>query len=114
MTSMKIICISFSVIIIMTSCMRNNPVPGTADKSAVILAKDIHDVESNIGSADGEDVFKANCLTCHSLRYIQMQPAFPRKTWEKTVDKMIKNFGAPIADSTAKTIVDYLVAVKGK
>lgn len=26
---------------------------------------------------------------------------------------MIKNFGAPIPDSTAKIIIDYLVKVKG-
>ena len=43
-----------------------------------------------------------------------MQPPFPRKTWEKIVDKMVKNFGAPIPDSSAKAIVDYLVATKGK
>ena len=114
MTSLKNICQLFFVLFSMASCMRNNPDSRTADQGSVIVAKDIHDVESNIGSAPGEEAFKANCLTCHSLRYIQMQPAFPRKTWEKTVDKMIKNFGAPIADSTAKTIVDYLVAVKGK
>ena len=114
MTSLKTFCRVFFVLFSLASCMRNNPDAGTADQGSAIVAKDIHDVGSNIGIAAGEDVFKANCLTCHSLRYIQMQPAFPRKTWEKTVDKMIKNFGAPIADSTAKTIVDYLVAVKGK
>ena len=62
----------------------------------------------------GEEEFKTRCITCHSLRYIEMQPAFPRKTWEKIVDKMVKNFGAPIPDSSVKVIVDYLVSVKGK
>jgi hypothetical protein len=65
-------------------------------------------------SQQGEEEFKMYCITCHSLRYIEMQPPFPRKTWEKIVDKMVKNFGAPIPDSSAKVIVDYLVAVKGK
>ncbi len=114
MTSLKNTFAIFLVLLFMASCMENNPDSGKVDQGVAILAKDIRDVESNIGSAPGEDEFKTNCLTCHSLRYIQMQPEFPRKTWEKTVDKMIKNFGAPIPDSTAKIIVDYLVAVKGK
>src|SRR5689334_14341192 len=63
--------------------------------------------------SEGEELFKANCITCHTLRYIEMQPDFPRKTWEKITDKMIKNFGAPIPDSSAKKIVDYLVEIKG-
>lgn len=71
-------------------------------------------IELMFTNAAGEEVYKANCVTCHSLEYVDMQPPFPRKTWEKTVDKMIKNFGAPIPDSTARVIVDYLMAVKGK
>jgi mono/diheme cytochrome c family protein len=62
----------------------------------------------------GEELFNSNCITCHSLRYIDMQPQFSRKTWQKIVDKMVKNFGAPISDSSANEIVDYLVLVKGK
>lgn len=63
--------------------------------------------------SEGEELVKMHCMTCHSLKYIEMQPAFPRKTWEKITGKMIKNFGAPIPDSAAKKIVDYLVSVKG-
>ena len=62
----------------------------------------------------GEEEYKTRCITCHSLRYIEMQPSFPRKTWEKIVDKMIKNFGAPIPDSSEKAIVNYLAEIKGK
>jgi hypothetical protein len=84
------------------------------DKQDAKLLEDNPDTKTLFTRAPGEELFKTNCITCHSLRYIQMQPPFPRKTWEKIVDKMIKNFGAPIPDSTAKTIADYLVAVKGK
>jgi sulfite dehydrogenase (cytochrome) subunit B len=63
--------------------------------------------------AAGYDAFEVNCITCHSLRYIQMQPDFPQKKWEGIVDKMIKTFGAPIPDSTAKIIAGYLTEVKG-
>ncbi|MEO5571020.1 MAG: cytochrome c [Bacteroidia bacterium] len=71
-------------------------------------------IEALFSNTWGEEEFKSHCITCHSLRYIEMQPAFPRKTWEKIVDKMVKTFGAPIPDSSAKAIVDYLVATKGK
>lgn len=67
----------------------------------------------NQREAEGEELFKTHCITCHSLRYIDMQPAFPRKTWEKITDKMIKSFGAPIDSSSASKIVDYLMAMKG-
>ncbi|MFZ1678251.1 MAG: cytochrome c [Saprospiraceae bacterium] len=66
-----------------------------------------------MAKAAGFDAFEVNCITCHSLRYIQMQPDFPEKKWEGIVDKMIKTFGAPIPDSTAKIIVAYLTEVKG-
>jgi mono/diheme cytochrome c family protein len=102
-------------ILFIASCSENkNTEPTAANPIANSTSKDIHDVEAYIGHGEGEEVFKANCITCHSLRYIQMQPSFPRKTWEKIVDKMIKNFGAPIADSSAHQIVSYLATVKGK
>lgn len=85
-----------------------------ANPIAYDTPKDIHDVEVHFKPAEGEQLFKVSCLTCHSLRYIEMQPDFPRMTWEKIVDKMIHTFGAPITDSSKKVIVDYLVEVKGK
>ena len=66
-----------------------------------------------LSESAGEQLLAQNCITCHSKRYIAMQPAFPKKTWEKIVNKMVKNFGAPIPDSTAKQIIDYLVLTKG-
>ena len=58
--------------------------------------------------------FKQNCMSCHSARYIQMQPDLPEKTWMAIVTKMQKSFGAPVADSSVKEIVQYLVSIKGK
>lgn len=78
--------------------------------SVVALEK----VKTNLPDSAGAEVFKANCIVCHSLRYIQMQPNFPQKTWEKTVDKMRKMYGAPIDSSSAKIIVNYLMKIKGK
>jgi mono/diheme cytochrome c family protein len=70
-------------------------------------------VQLNPRAVEGEALYKIHCVTCHTLRYIEMQPAFSRKTWEKITEKMIKGFGAPIADSSAVLIVDYLTAIKG-
>ena len=74
---------------------------------------DIEDYKVNMPDLEGYAEFKAACITCHSLRYIEMQPDFPQKTWENIVNKMVKNFGAVIPDSTSKKIVTYLTQVKG-
>jgi hypothetical protein len=60
--------------------------------------------------APGRDAVLNNCAACHSLDYIQMNSPFPdAKLWDAEVTKMIKVFGAPIDDSDAKAITDYLV-----
>jgi mono/diheme cytochrome c family protein len=70
-----------------------------------------HATETMVNSTgEGEELIRTHCITCHSLRYIDMQPRFPRKTWEKITAKMIKNFGADIPDSIATKIVDYIAA----
>lgn len=62
----------------------------------------------------GKEAFVSNCLTCHSPRYVTNQPQFPRKTWEAEVSKMIKVYGAPIAQGDVKAITDYLVHFNGR
>jgi len=74
----------------------------------------LENVETKLPDAPGADLFQANCQTCHSLRYIQMQPPFPEATWKKIVDKMVKAYGAPIPDSSSEKIVEYLVTIRGK
>jgi hypothetical protein len=56
------------------------------------------------GRAETQDF----CTTCHSTRYITMQPPLPAPTWDAEVNKMIKTFGAPIPEATAKEIISYL------
>lgn len=75
---------------------------------------DISEVKVDLPEGNGKELVEVNCVPCHSLRYIEMQPNMPKKSWEKIVTKMIKNYGAPVRDSaTALQIVDYLAHIKG-
>lgn len=63
----------------------------------------------------GADLVTENCAACHSLDYIQMNsPFLDRKGWTAEVGKMVKVFGAPIAEADQTAIVDYLTANYGK
>jgi hypothetical protein len=57
---------------------------------------------------EGLQEVQTYCNTCHSTRYITMQPPLPAATWEAEVSKMNKTFGAAIADDNARKIVLYL------
>ena len=59
------------------------------------------------------EVVQNNCTACHSADYIKTQPRgekFKRDFWAAEVTKMIKVYGAPIDDTDAAKIVDYLAA----
>lgn len=53
------------------------------------------------------------CGSCHTTRYIMIQPPFARQTWLAEVTKMRTAFAAPIPQEKVKGIVDYLTAVRG-
>jgi hypothetical protein len=56
-----------------------------------------------------------NCMTCHSLDYIQMHDGLlDRKGWEAEVTKMIRVYGAPVPEKDAPLIVDYLTENYGR
>jgi hypothetical protein len=61
-----------------------------------------------LAEGDGRQEVQSFCFTCHSTRYITMQPPLPGATWEAEVNKMIKAYGAPIPEATAKKITGYL------
>ncbi|MGA9165311.1 MAG: cytochrome c [Thiobacillus sp.] len=63
----------------------------------------------------GKDLVEANCATCHSLDYIQMNsPFLGRKGWEATLSKMVNAMGAPVPKEDVPKIVDYLDRYYGK
>ena len=107
----------FFVQIIIVSC-KNKIESNTVEKNATINDS-IHSIsltrdEPYWLEQPERDVFITNCITCHSSRYIYMQPDFPRKVWQSEVTKMIEKFGAPISKENAAIIVDYLTKIKGK
>jgi|SRR5580700_3605066 cytochrome c5 len=65
--------------------------------------------------ADGpnKEIYQRNCLTCHTARYVSMQPRFSKTVWQSEVKKMVDAYGAPIPEADQALIVEYLVAVKG-
>ncbi len=63
----------------------------------------------------GKELVEANCATCHSLDYIQMNsPFLDKKGWEATLGKMMNAMGAPIPKEDVPKIVEYLNQHYGK
>jgi mono/diheme cytochrome c family protein len=58
------------------------------------------------GAGRGET--QISCNTCHTVRYITMQPPLPAATWDAEVHKMIKTYGGQISDADAQKIIQYL------
>ena len=63
----------------------------------------------------GLDKVESNCNACHSLDYVPMNsPVLNAAGWDAEVAKMINAFGAPIDETDAKIIADYLKKNYGK
>src|SRR5437763_1521649 len=56
----------------------------------------------------GAEIANGQCLTCHSVEYVLMQPPMPRAFWKGSVQKMQQKYGAPIPDEQVEAVVDYL------
>lgn len=81
--------------------------------SVAVHVYDLNNAPTDLPKKPGYKTFYSNCVVCHSPRYIQDQPNLPEKTWTSIVTKMQKTFGAPVSDSSAKVIINYLVSIKG-
>jgi sulfite dehydrogenase (cytochrome) subunit B len=84
----------------------------TAERPVQQIELEYH--EPDLPPGPGHDAFAAQCVICHSTRYVLNQPIFPRKTWTAEVQKMVKAYGAPIDPAEQEAIVNYLVAWHGK
>jgi hypothetical protein len=61
-----------------------------------------------LAEGDGTQQVEIYCNTCHSPRYITMQPPLPAGAWADEVNKMIKTYGASVPDDAAGKIIQYL------
>ena len=61
-----------------------------------------------LAAGEGRQEVLTYCNTCHSPRYISMQPPLPEATWEAEVIKMNKTFGAAIPEDATRKILRYL------
>jgi cytochrome c5 len=65
--------------------------------------------------APGVDKVEANCATCHSLDYVQMNSTFLNAAaWDAEIAKMINAFGAQIDPNDVTVIGNYLKTNYGK
>ncbi len=56
----------------------------------------------------GAEIANGQCLICHSIEYVSMQPPMPRAFWKSSVQKMQQKYGAPIPEDQVESVVDYL------
>ena len=82
---------------------------------AVAFAANAGEEKVRIKEDAGVDKVRQNCNTCHSLDYIRLNsPFLDEKGWEATVNKMVKAYGAQIAQEEVKPIAEYLGRNYGK
>ena len=84
------------------------PVELSQDSNFQVSAYPVPTAE--LAPGDGLQDVQIYCNTCHSPRYITMQPPLPAATWEAEVNKMNKVFGAAIPDDSTQKITLYLQA----
>jgi hypothetical protein len=82
------------------------PSAATASASYDVAAYTLY--PAMLASDDGEQEVASYCNTCHSTRYISMQPPLPAETWTAEVNKMVKTYGASIPDDSTQKIIHYL------
>lgn len=84
------------------------PVALSPDSNYLVSAYRVPAVD--LAPGDGLQDVQIYCNTCHSPRYITMQPPLPAAAWEAEVNKMNKTFGAAIPEDSTQKIVLYLQA----
>jgi len=94
-----------------------NP-PGSQPVRGIEI-KEIHTIAlpqiapPSLPDGPNKEKFEINCSTCHSLRYVTMQPRFSKKVWTTEVQKMIDTYKAQFAKEDVEPIVEYLVSAHG-
>lgn len=64
--------------------------------------------ETALADGAGKAETQIYCSSCHTARYITMQPPLAAATWDAEMQKMVKTFGATIPEPDAQKIAQYL------
>src|SRR6187397_1251971 len=81
----------------LASCHTMKP-SSDAPKSSTVHTIALPRFQSNLPEGPGREAFASSCLSCHSARYISIQPPLTAAKWEESVRKMMKTYAAPIAE----------------
>ena len=82
--------------------------PNIASTDATYDAGQYPIYEPELAAGDGRQEVETYCDTCHSPRYITMQPPLPAGAWADEVNKMVKTYGASVPGGDAQKIIGYL------
>jgi sulfite dehydrogenase len=63
--------------------------------------------------AAGAEIANGQCLICHSVDYVTMQPPMARAFWTASVKKMREKYGSTLPDDQVEPLVGYLTANYG-
>lgn len=94
-----------------TSSSASKTPPKTADSDIQKIV--LPQYPPDIPNGPNVEIYRKDCLICHTARYVSMQPRFSKTVWQSEVKKMVDAYGAPVSEADQALIVDYLVAVKG-
>ena len=72
------------------------------------------EIDPALPDKPGKQFVQNLCVTCHTTHYILNQPDFSREVWTAEITKMQKVFNAPIPAESVPTVLEYLMAVRGK
>ena len=86
------------------------PAPAAHSEDSLYEVPDYPVFPMQLADGPGRAETDVACGSCHTTRYITMQPPLPAASWEAEVRKMIKTYGAQISDANAQKITQYLAA----
>jgi mono/diheme cytochrome c family protein len=86
----------------------SQPAKYEASEDAQYSVADYPTFEVGLTEGAGRAETQIYCSSCHTPRYITMQPPLPAAAWDAEVQKMVKTFGATIPEADAQKIAQYL------
>ena len=80
---------------------------------AQVLKVEFPHETASFKSGPGLELVNVQCLVCHSVDYVVMQPPLGRPVWAAEVKKMREKYGADIPEEQVESIVTYLASNYG-